>query len=97
LKRPLGWLAHRMPDVDAVTYPAMFYLGRASIWGVTELWAAVDRAVMELVGMIEWTAMNPREALARAGVDTEIRTGIGRSVLFLTVAAGVALFVFVLS
>ncbi|MFD1571090.1 Na(+)/H(+) antiporter subunit D [Halorubrum laminariae] len=97
LKRPLGWLAHHMPDVDAVTYPAAFYLGRASIWGVTELWAAVDRAVMELVAVIEWTAMHPREALARAGVDTEIRTGIGRSVLFLTVVAGVALFVFVLS
>ena len=97
LKRPLGWLAHHMRDVDAVTYPAVFYLGRASIWGVTELWAAVDRAVMGLVGAVEWTAMHPREALGRAGVDTEIRTGIGRSVLFLTVAAGVALFVFVLS
>ncbi|MFW5917291.1 MAG: Na(+)/H(+) antiporter subunit D [Halorubrum sp.] len=96
LKRPLGWLAHRMVDVDAVTYPAAFYLGRASIWGVTELWAAVDRFVMELVGVVEWTAMRPREALARAGVDVEIRTGIGRSVLFLTLAAGVALFVFVL-
>ncbi|GAB7008452.1 Na(+)/H(+) antiporter subunit D [Halorubrum trueperi] len=97
LKRPLGWLAHRMPDVDAVTYPAAFYLGRGSVWGVTELWAAVDRFVMDLVGVIEWTAMHPREALARAGVDVEIRTGIGRSVLFLTLAAGVALFVFVLS
>lgn len=42
------------------------------------------------------TAMHPREALGRAGVDVEIRTGIGRSVLFLTLAAGVALFVFVL-
>ena len=97
LKRPLGWLAHRMPDVDAVTYPATFYLARGSIWGVTGLWAAVDRAVMSTIAGAEWTGMHPREALARAGVDLEIRTGIGRSVLFLTLTAGVALFVFVLS
>ncbi|MGQ3327809.1 MULTISPECIES: Na(+)/H(+) antiporter subunit D [Halorubrum] len=97
LKRPLGWLAHHMRDIDAVTYPAAFYLARGSIWGVTELWAAVDRAVMSTIAAVEWTGMHPREALARAGVDTEIRTGIGRSVLFLTLAAGVALFVFVLA
>lgn len=96
LKRPLGWLAHRMHDVDAVTYPAAFYLGRASIWGVTELWAAVDRAVMRLVAGIKRTAMQPRAAVAELGVDVEIRTGIGRSVLFLTLAAGVALFAFLL-
>jgi len=96
LKRPLGWLAHHMRDVDAVTYPAAFYLARGSVWGVTELWAAVDRAVMNAIAAVEWTAMHPREALGRAGVDVEIRTGIGRSVLFLTLAAGVALFVFVL-
>jgi len=96
LKRPLGWLAHHMRDVDAVTHPAAFYLARGSVWGVTELWAAVDRVVMKTVATVEWTAMHPREALGRAGVDVEIRTGIGRSVLFLTLAAGVALFVFVL-
>jgi len=97
LKRPLGWLAHHMRDVDAVTYPAAFYLARGSVWGVTELWAAVDRAVMNAIAAVEWTAMHPREALGRAGVDIEIRTGIGRSVLILTLAAGVALFVFILS
>ncbi|MUW15337.1 Na(+)/H(+) antiporter subunit D [Halorubrum sp. CBA1125] len=97
LKRPLGWLAHRMPDVDAVLFPAAFYLGRGSVWGVTELWAAVDRVVMDLVGVIEWTAMHPREAVSRLGLDVEIRTGIGRSVLLLTLVAGVALFVFALS
>ncbi|WP_418284718.1 Na(+)/H(+) antiporter subunit D [Halorubrum sp. DTA46] len=96
LKRPLGWLAHHMPDVDRVTHPAVFYLGRASVWGVTELWAAVDRLVMEVAGVTMWTATHPREALRRAGVDAEIRTGIGRSVLFLTVAAGAVLFVLLL-
>jgi multicomponent Na+:H+ antiporter subunit D len=42
------------------------------------------------------TASHPRETLSRAGVDVEIRAGIGRSVLFLTLAAGVALFAFLL-
>jgi multicomponent Na+:H+ antiporter subunit D len=96
LKRPLGWLAHRMPDVDAVTYPAAFYLGRGSVWGVTELWAAVDRLVMRLVAVIKQTAMHPRAAVSALGVDVEIRTGIGRSVLILTLAAGVALLAFLL-
>ena len=96
LKRPLGWLAHHMRDVDAVLFPAAFYLGRGSVWGVTELWAAVDRATMAVAGAAMRTASDPRETLSRAGVDVEIRAGIGRSVLFLTLAAGVALFAFLL-
>ena len=93
LKRPLGWLAHRMRDVDALTYPAAFMLGRASVRGVTDLWAAVDRIVMRLAGVTMHTAMDPRGALAAIGVDVEIRAGIGRSVLFLTLAAALALLV----
>jgi multicomponent Na+:H+ antiporter subunit D len=96
LKRPLGWLAHRMVDIDAVTYPATFYFARWSVWGVTELWAAVDRLAMDIAGVTMWTAIHPREALGRAGVNVEIRTGIGRGVLFLTVAAGVLLFALLL-
>ena len=96
LKRPLGWLAHHVRDVDVLINPAVFYAGRGAIWGVTELWAAVDRLVMETAGVTMWTATHPREALARAGVDAEIRTGIGRSVLFLTIAAGAVLFVLLL-
>ena len=91
LKRPLGWLAHRMHDVDAVTYPGAFVLGRATVRGVTELWAAVDRVVMRLAGTTMRTAMDPRGALAAVGVHVEIRAGIGRSVLFLTLAAALAL------
>jgi len=93
LKRPLGWLAHRMRDVDDLIFPAAFYLARGSVRGVTELWAVVDRATMRLAGATTWTAMHPREALADVGVHGEIRTGIGRSVLILTLAAAVALFV----
>ena len=96
LKRPLGWLAHHVRDVDVLINPAVFYAGRGAIWGVTELWAAVDRLVMETAGVTMWTATHPRAALSRAGVDAEIRTGIGRSVLFLTIAAGAVLFVLLL-
>ncbi|MFC6614747.1 Na(+)/H(+) antiporter subunit D [Halopenitus salinus] len=91
LKRPLGWLAHHVRDVDAVTYPAFFYAGRGLIWGVTELWAAVDRATMRLVALLEWTAMNPRSAARRLGIDSEIRSGIGRGVLVITLVAAAAL------
>ena len=96
LKRPLGWLAHHMRDVDAVLFPAAFYAGRWSVWGVTEGWAAVDRATMRLVAGAKWVAMNPRQLLANAGVDAEIRAGIGRSVLFLTLTAAVTLFALLL-
>jgi len=96
LKRPLGWLAHRMRDVDAVLHPAAFYAGRGAVWGVTELWAAVDRLTMRTAGATMRTAMNPREALRSVGIDAEIRTGIGRSVLILTLAAAVALFALLL-
>jgi multicomponent Na+:H+ antiporter subunit D len=89
-------LAHRMPDVDTVLFPGAFYLGLYTVWGVTELWAAVDRATMAIAGATTYVAVRPREALARAGVDVEIRAGIGRSVLFLTLAAGIALFAFLL-
>ena len=96
LKRPLGWLAHHMRDVDAVLHPAAFYAGRGAVWGVTELWAAVDRVTMRTAGAIMTTAMHPREALADARIGVEIRSGIGRSVLILTLAAAVALFALLL-
>ncbi|MWV64459.1 Na(+)/H(+) antiporter subunit D [Halorubrum sp. JWXQ-INN 858] len=96
LKRPLGWLAHHVRDVDALLNPAAFYAGRGAVWGVTELWAAVDRFTMELAGLTMWSAMHPREALANVGVDVEIRTGIGRSVLFVTLIAAAALFALLL-
>ncbi|WP_418282339.1 Na(+)/H(+) antiporter subunit D [Halorubrum sp. DTA98] len=96
LKRPLGWLAHHVRDVDVVLNPAVFYAGRGAVWGVTETWAAVDRFTMALAGVTMWTAMHPREFLVRAGVDAEIRTGIGRSVLFVTLIAAAALYVLLL-
>ena len=97
LKRPLGWLAHHGRDVDAVLNPAAFYAGRGAVWGVTELWAAVDRVTMRLAGVTMRTAMHPRAALADRGVDLEIRTGIGRSVLFVTLAAAATLYVLLLA
>ncbi len=45
LKGPITRMAW-IPDVHKVTFPAAFYAGRGLVWGVTELWAAVDRVVM---------------------------------------------------
>ncbi|QLD88629.1 Na(+)/H(+) antiporter subunit D [Natronomonas salina] len=49
LKGPIGRLAS-MPDVDRVLFPAAFYSGCGLVWGITELWAAVDRVVMATAG-----------------------------------------------
>ncbi|WP_226021480.1 Na(+)/H(+) antiporter subunit D [Halomicrobium salinisoli] len=93
LKNPLAWLAHHMRDVDAVLFPAVYYGSRVTIHAVTESWAAVDRVVMRLAGLTMWTATHPRDAAARVGIEGELRAGIGRSVLFVTVVAGAALLV----
>ncbi len=93
LKGPLGTLSHYMRDVDAVLFPAAFYAGRGAVWGVTEVWAVVDRLTMRLAGAVMWTATHPRTAARRVGVDAEIRTGIGRGVMILTLAAAAALLV----
>ncbi|WP_245626088.1 Na(+)/H(+) antiporter subunit D, partial [Haloparvum sedimenti] len=93
LKGPLGTLSHYMRDVDAVLFPAAFYAGRGAVWGVTEVWAGVDRLTMRLAGAVMWTATHPRTAARRVGIGAEIRTGIGRGVMILTLAAAAALVV----
>ncbi|GAB3416447.1 Na(+)/H(+) antiporter subunit D [Haloparvum alkalitolerans] len=93
LKGPLGTLSHYMRDVDAVLFPAAFYAGRGAVWGVTEVWAVVDRVTMGVAGAVMWAATHPRTAARRVGVDAEIRTGIGRGVMILTLAAAAALVV----
>ena len=45
LRAPITALAW-VPDVERWLFPAAFYVGRGLVWGVTELWAAVDRVVM---------------------------------------------------
>jgi len=96
LKGPLAWVAHRMPDVDAVLFPATFYAGRYAVWGVTELWAAVDRATMRLAGALIRAGTHPRALADRVGITHELRTGIGRSVLIVVLMAAIWLLVSIL-
>ncbi|WP_138006724.1 Na(+)/H(+) antiporter subunit D [Halalkalirubrum salinum] len=100
-KRPLGWLAHVMRDVDVVTVPAVFYTGRAFVWGVTEGWAAVDRAVMSTIASLKRLGSNPEGTARRLGFGTDeepiqLRSGIARSMFVLTamVAGAIAILLF---
>ena len=96
LRSPLATLSHYARDIDSLLYPAAFYTTRGFVWGVTELWAFVDRATMRLAAASVSVGTNPRTVAARMGVGPELRAGIGRSVFVLTalVAAvlGVLLF-----
>ncbi|XVH30906.1 Na(+)/H(+) antiporter subunit D [Haloferacaceae archaeon DSL9] len=101
LKKPLGVLSHHVVDLDRVINPAVFYLGRASVFGVTEAWAAVDRFVMGTIGSLKRTGLDLQTAVARVGLGSEeepvqLRSDIGRSVFVLTVVAGVGLVVLVI-
>jgi len=49
----------RVPDIDAVYNRAVFYGSRATVAGVTEFYAAVDRAVIGLTRAAVWAARNP--------------------------------------
>ncbi len=93
LKSPLASLAHYARDIDSLVYPAAFYGTRGFVWGVTELWAAVDRATMRLATVLTYLGTNPREFAARIGVGPSLRAGIGQSVLVLTGLAAAALVV----
>ncbi|MDB2244581.1 Na(+)/H(+) antiporter subunit D [Halorubrum ezzemoulense] len=90
-KRPLSKLG-RVPDVDSLYNPAVLYGTRGLVVGVTELYAAVDRAVVGLTTATVRTVTDPQAAVRRVGSDVEIKSGIGRSVLILTLAVGIALF-----
>ena len=94
LKNPLGRVG-RVPDIDALYNPAVFYATRAVVTGTTELYAAVDRAVVRLAGTARWAVHNPGAAL---GTDTdedrtELRTDIRTSVLLVVFALVVALII----
>ena len=100
-KGPLSRLG-RVPDVDALYNPATFYGGRGLVVGVTELWAAVDRAVMGTVATAKTLGAAPQAALQRLGVGSEadpvaLRSGIGRSVSVLTGLVVVALLLLLLA
>jgi len=101
LKEPLARIAW-LPDVDRVLFPGSFYAGRGFVWGITELWAAVDRAVMATAAGAMRVGSDPGRAAYRTaarvpGVDVEalpggdgislrLRASSGTGVFFVTLA-----------
>jgi Formate hydrogenlyase subunit 3/Multisubunit Na+/H+ antiporter, MnhD subunit len=93
-KQPLSTLG-RVPDVDSIYKPLVFYGSRAVIVGVTELYAVVDRAVMTTITTLKRLGGNPQATARRFGFGTDeqppkLRTGIGRGVFLLTALVAVA-------
>ena len=102
LKGPITRLAW-LPDVDRVVFPAGFYLNRGLTWGVTELWAAVDRVVMATAGTSMRVGRDPggyayRTADRLPGVDVkELPAGDGRQTLRLRASSGASVFLLTLA
>ena len=102
LKDPLGKLAHVMVDLDRVINPVVFYTGRGFVWGVTEVWAGVDRAVMNTISQLKNAGTHPQAIASDIGFGTDerppqLRSGIGRSVYVLTALVALALAVLLLA
>jgi multicomponent Na+:H+ antiporter subunit D len=92
LKNPLKRVG-RVPDVDRVYDPVVFYGSRALVVGVTELFAVVDRLVVGLSRTVVAVVRDPGRAagqlLGRDQVD--LRADIGTSILLVTAVLVVAL------
>ncbi|MFB6236059.1 MAG: Na(+)/H(+) antiporter subunit D [Halopenitus sp.] len=92
LKQPLKKVG-RVPDIDALYNRVVFYGGRGLVVGVTETYAAVDRGVVGTIERVERVGANPRSYAKRVGISEDIRTGIGRGVMIVTVVTALALLV----
>ncbi|MFC6973979.1 Na(+)/H(+) antiporter subunit D [Halomicroarcula sp. GCM10025709] len=97
-KRPLSRLG-RVPDIDSLYNPGIFYATRALVVGVTDLYAAVDRAVVRGTVALGDIVREPNEAAQKlwnnqVGPDESshpLRAGIGFSILVLVVFVALAL------
>ncbi|WP_324758762.1 Na(+)/H(+) antiporter subunit D [Haloarcula montana] len=97
-KRPLKRLG-RVPDVDSLYNPGVFYGTRALVVGVTELYAGADRAVVRGTSALGTIVREPNESLrnlreGRAEAEQSgrpLRAGIGFSILVLVVFVALAL------
>jgi|APHM01.1.fsa_nt_gi Formate hydrogenlyase subunit 3/Multisubunit Na+/H+ antiporter, MnhD subunit len=93
-KKPLSKLG-RVPDIDSIYAPTMFYAGRGMVVAVTEGYAAVDRAVMTAIAQLKTIGINPQATANRLGLGSDeqpptLRTGIGRGVFVLLAAVSLA-------
>jgi len=93
-KKPLSKLG-RVPDIDSLYNPTIFYGSRGLVVGVTELYAAVDRAVVQATAVVTRTVTAPNDVITRRRDDDSLvhpmRAGIGLSILILAVFVTVAL------
>jgi multicomponent Na+:H+ antiporter subunit D len=90
-KKPLSKLG-RVPDVDRLYNPLVFYGSRYLVYGVTETYAAADRVAVRTAQVTTGAASDPRSAFsAWIDADRPLRAGIGASVLVLTVVIAAAL------
>jgi multicomponent Na+:H+ antiporter subunit D len=62
-KKPLEKAGGKVPDLDSLYNPAAFFGTRGGVVGVTELYAAADRAAVRLATGSMWVARNPVSAL----------------------------------
>jgi len=94
VKKPLSKLG-RVPDVDSIYNPAVFYGSRGVIVGVTEGYAAVDRAVMGTIARAKAIGSDPQATVRRLGFGSDdsppiLRSGIARSVFVLLTLVSLA-------
>jgi len=93
LKTPLSRVA-KIPDIDRLYNPGTLYGTRGLVVGVTELYAAVDRAVVRATRVTIRLVRDPRTMIDDATVDRLTRQDtIGFGVLLVVVALAVAIVV----
>jgi multicomponent Na+:H+ antiporter subunit D len=96
IKKPLSAVG-RVPDVDSLYNPAALYGTRAVVVGTTEVYAAVDRAVVATTRAVGDAVKHPERVVERlTGRDTvQLRVDIGTSIALVTlVIVGVLVLMF---
>ena len=64
IKKPLSKIGH-VHDLEIVVNPLVYYSGKAGVYGVTELFGAIDRAGIRFVQTCYWIGANPVRAVER--------------------------------
>jgi multicomponent Na+:H+ antiporter subunit D len=97
LKGPLKRVG-KVPDVDSLYNPAVLYGTRAVVVGITEAYAAIDRAAVTVTRLVGEAVTDPEAVLERSTGRVAVRTraGIGTSVVLVTlVLLGILVLMFV--
>ncbi|SEW02316.1 Na(+)/H(+) antiporter subunit D [Halobacterium jilantaiense] len=92
VKKPLSGLG-RVPDVDNLYNPALFYGTRWLVVGVTELYAAVDRVVVRGAAVTAGFVRSPGDATGRMLGDERLSLRADYSTSILLVAVVLAVLV----